>query len=170
MSNDQNDVLRHFTSLGIQIYYPGIYMPNIANFIRISGIKTIGGIHMEVRFRGKTLDGGKWVQGFYVEQDGIPKIYRDIPGNEWHIWPINRDTVGQYIGLQDNNYIDIYEGDIVRVWGGESYTGIYEYDQNIEVKGFDYYDIIAALANADNIKVIGNTVDNPELIGGACRV
>ena len=73
----------------------------------------------------------------------------------------------QYIGLRDDNHTDIYEGDIVHIWGGgDFFTGANKYDRIIEVKRLGYHDIIAALANADNIEVIGNVYDNPERLGG----
>ena len=50
---------------------------------------------------------------------------------------------------------------MVRVFGGHKEFGVYEYDLNRIV---DNYEDIATIINADNIEVIGNIHDNPELV------
>ena len=112
-------------------------------------------------FRGKRLDDGEWVEGFYLyTNENTQPVIIDMECCSNVIIP---ETVGQYTGLTDRNGKKIFEGDIVREWGGESCQGYYEIDNVLIVK------IPDTLVNFEmsydcEYKVIGNIHDTSELL------
>ena len=122
-------------------------------------------------FRGKRIDNGEWVEGFYVRLGSkgnyilSSKSLRFGCNLAYEDYRVIPETVGQYTGLTDRNGIKIFEGDVVRERGGESCQGYYEIDNVLIVK------IPDTLVNFEmsydcEYKVIGNIHDNPELMGG----
>mgnify|MGYP000867915488 CR=1 FL=1 len=88
--------------------------------------------------------------------------YLDTDG-EWVADMANRITLMQYTGLKDKNGKEIYEGDIIHCWGGEYYQGYWEYNQKFVVE-FGWTQSMWEMLHVENIEVIGNIHDNPELL------
>lgn len=83
---------------------------------------------------------------------------------------IHRDSyqheIMQYTGLKDKNGIEIYEGDIVRCYGGEFCQGVYEYDESIRIDSLTNPFTMLCLTESENLEVVGNIYKNPELLEG----
>ena len=129
----------------------------------------------EILFRGQTrrkgekvrMDGtpveSNWVYGGVLQGTGdFSIIYQTKPSIEKK--PVYTNTLGQYTGLIDKHGTKIFEGDICHFYGGEYYDGCWEANHTcvIEIN----HECLWYLENAENVEIIGNIYDNPELIGG----
>ena len=123
----------------------------------------------EILFRGKRKLGNEWIEGsLHTEKFADDEEYLCCEINQCDVYP---ETVGQYIGFNDKNGTKIFEGDIV----------------NDEQSGYNYFIkwftecACFALANKngrmefgceeleiflDDLTIIGNIHDNPDLLKG----
>lgn len=121
----------------------------------------------EILFRGKTFD-NDWVYGYYVNQYKYPEIYcQDTSVGERRA--IIAETVGQYTDLTDRNGNKIFEGDIlIDTQSGVEYImkwfkkyGCFAFANAKGSIEWEYTDIFI-----EDMKVVGNVFDNPELLEG----
>ena len=142
---------------------------------RIRHIRTVSDMR-EILFRGKTYD-GKWVEGsLHIEygettRDGKRNIDYRILGMRGECHYIIPETVGQYIGLPDNNGKKIFEGDIIRrTWLGERTYQVTFDDRTGAFIGKTKDDFFTTFDDdGDEFEVIGNIHDNPELLKGGAK-
>lgn len=137
----------------------------------------------EILFRGKRIDNGEWVEGFYVIVGGkyhyilIGKL--DITGGYPDLikFAVDPATVGQYTGRKDKNGKRVFEGDILRlfsIWAdGTVEPGevpvivqFWENDQCyvLTTKQGYHCDDFGNFGRPEYYEVIGNIHDNPELL------
>lgn len=141
----------------------------------------------EILFRGKRVDNGEWVNGYYVAANhhwhnrGVHKdwiITAACSNGGWFALhgrqPVVADTVGQYTGLTDKNGRKIFEGDIVEghchsAW---SHTlqrcviacGRHGFEARHHIDGLDSEYYTYRVLFSKDVEVIGNIHDTPELL------
>ena len=137
-------------------------------------------------FRGKDIDNGIWVSGYFAKvkvyspnelfsKNNIEYKITPMIFNEGHPTPVDVNTLSQYTGCEDKNGKPIFEGDIVRMHGWWNTSGPAGYDKNIttvrychDVCGFtpmcNYDCDCGVYHDADECEIIGNIYDNPELL------
>ena len=141
----------------------------------------------EILFRGKQLDVGEWVEGYYLSdcaRHAIAVSHSLVQG--WELHEVDPATVGQFTGLHDKSGKEIYEGDIVEWFDGKCtrrcvveynsrvamfrLCGLSNYNPNIHKTGSSLgltHKFREELSYGHTYSIIGNIHDNPELLGGA---
>ena len=123
----------------------------------------------EVIFRGKRTDNGEWIEGSLLGIDWCdkPSTYSIAPNTPVSVfYSVIPETVGQFTGLTDKNGTKIFEGDIVSLVKHDSliYKVVYvpcRYEL-VNSKGVNCF--VLDIYKSENIEVIGNIHDNPELL------
>lgn len=128
----------------------------------------------EILFRGKRTDNGEWVYGyvdtaFTIDENRKVKsrYFTAVDCLGWSSQVIVSDeTIGQYTGLTDKNGVKIFEGDIVRAVTQS--TKIYIEAVTFKNGAFWYknWSWFKFQFKFENVEVIGNIYDNPELLEG----
>lgn len=120
----------------------------------------------EILFRGKPLGNyihGKFIYGSLgVIDTGLCAIYHCFEFNDDEMQLVDNDTVGQFTGLTDKNGKKIFEGDIVK-YKNNSPCKIDYIDSQFVMMWKNFYRNFERVYD-DEIEVIGNIYDNPELL------
>lgn len=137
----------------------------------------------EILFRGKRKDNGVWVEGFYYEDILGNPVILSRPRDFGYADAIDVDpfTVGQYTGLKDKNGNRIFEGDMIKpfddevdkmvvefqhgqfllcLYGERGYMAEYGWE---EEGNYGCFEAEPLSSYGDDIEIIGNIHDNPEL-------
>ncbi|MFJ7736420.1 YopX family protein [Lysinibacillus sp. NPDC097287] len=136
----------------------------------------------EIEIRGYAVEelvGDQWVYGTGVHTTKFTKEFAEEVGKPGETFiftesgwiEVYPESVGEYTGLKDKNSKVIYEGDVVKVEipvvsVNEDFIG--------QVKMFEGrwwvdngHDAIPLWSEVNEIAVLGNIYENPELLGGA---
>lgn len=140
----------------------------------------------EILFRGKRMDNGEWVEGDYYQEAYTGNVYITF----WNSFGLGfmdacqvvRDTVGQYTGLKDKNGEKIFESDMLKPFDDEIDKMVVEFHHGsfllclygergymgeggwVEEGNYGVFECEPLSSYGDDVEVIGNIHDNPELI------
>ena len=121
-------------------------------------------------YRGKSIKTGEWFYGWVIKQNNNVFIYPclSFPDKaiERHLVEVNPASVGQSTGLKDKDGTEIYGKDIVclPVFGNsfiEFFEGMFI---TLHVEHYDKPWHVLRSWEREQIEVIGNITDNPELL------
>lgn len=140
----------------------------------------------EILFRGKRVDNGKWVEGYYgvkgqgtdAEEHFIIKskiMTTNSLKSQFAEVKVDPETVGQFTGIVDKNGKKIFEGDIIESPAYMRY--VIKYD--IEYAMFAKYIVsrpthfegrlVNINAMTEVFEIIGDIYNNPELLKEVSR-
>lgn len=142
-------------------------------------------MNREILFKAKRIDNGEWVEGYYIyhiKRTLCPFGDKLSPEDVQHVitcdgfsdWNMPRDTVYydidpntlcQYTGLNDKNGMKIWENDILKC-GVNSVVAWNEKYASwcLRKKRWLYDQFFGDSVEPEDVEVVGNTFDNPELL------
>ena len=134
----------------------------------------------EILFRAKTIHKNEWVQGTYhFDKEENEHYILAMHGDKGFGIAVNPDTVCQFTGLWAKDKM-IFEKDIVRHFDLEKLKEVIFHNGAFGYNTVGNYDFISYSENksnfviihdhSDNIEVVGNSIDNAELLSfKTCR-
>ena len=128
----------------------------------------------EIKFRGKRKDSEKWETGYVILTSQQAAIMRIIEGEDGcplddEICEVDPASVGQFTGLLDENSREIYEGDMVRYYHGETlfidFTGVIRFEEGCfylcHADGDGKLALSGLFVQGMRVQVVGNVHDQP---------
>lgn len=129
----------------------------------------------EILFRGKRVDNGEWVYGYYAvirdkhviikaqseDYYSVGNSIKESHGNE--AVNVNPRTVGQYTGLKDKAGKKVFEGDILNVAYSDQQGECY-HAENYVLDDMRTTSVIGWLDYANELEIVGNIFDNAESV------
>lgn len=126
-------------------------------------------MNRHILFRAKRVDNDEWAYGDLLHLPNGDVVILSDKGYT----KVKPETVGQYTGLTDKNGKKIFEGDIVKgdlglgYGDNENHIAYIEYQEDgmsfclVEILEEDFGKCAEI---SDDLEVIGNIYDNPELL------
>jgi uncharacterized phage protein (TIGR01671 family) len=122
-----------------------------------------------IKFRGKRVDNGRWVDGNLVKGYDATYIVYDAFNDDYR-WgfenvfiPVVPESIGQFTGLLDKNGKEIYEGDLIKSVFFEDINDEVVWNQHYCQFTFGGAEFNVEIKPSD-LEVMGNVHDNPELV------
>lgn len=126
-----------------------------------------------IKFRGKQITTGNWLYGDLIHdnQKGC-YIYPTDAEGLYKENKVNSKTLGQFTGVYDKNGKEIYEGDILDTTVFDCFDNDTQHKLQVSWFGTEFvgenedeaWNLQWLCGQDDEIEVIGNTHDNPELL------
>lgn len=127
----------------------------------MSRVNKYRGIHVHVLPQNEHLN-GTWIYGYLADEN-----YINSPELEGEFL-VDKDTVGHYIGVDDKNGKEIYEGDIVRTNSGRLCKVVWF--SSLQYQGWDLEPVETKNPPPKqrelwkDLEVIGNVYENADLL------
>lgn len=117
-------------------------------------------------YRAKRTDNGEWVEG-----DLVHSVYKinDVCvgkyGSEVGMHQVDESTICQCTGLNDKNGKLIWENDIVRCGKNCTVTWCDTFASwRLNTSGWMYSHFFGEACKPEDVEIVGNIFDNPELL------
>lgn len=133
-------------------------------------------MNREILFKAKHKDWRElpkeewWVEGYYLRispDDVVFVLFNASRGTKWGWIEIDPKTLCQYTGLTDKNGKRIWENDIVRCGDGTVLRvswHTFKASWVLSKKGWMYNHFFGEGVEPEDVEVIGNIFDTPELL------
>ena len=127
----------------------------------------------KIKFRGKHVDNGSWVYGYYYAECDVTYIIEDrqkdsiLNRNLIHV--VDSNTVSQYTGLNDINGVEIYSDDIL--YDGSTKFRVYAVKGGFGIKATYWATNINNLVLGDELILMPlSETQTASWIGSHCEV